>query len=134
MNLSKTRKNLNVFKISLLSALFFIVLGQNISFNQFGKFVGNLELFPSLLAKEDKKAEKAAKKEAKAVEKASKNEAKAAEKASKNESKAAEKAAKEEAKAQKKADKELEKLIKKAEKDRAKETSIRATVTTSMAP
>lgn len=114
----------NLISIKLLTFLIianFFLIGSNVELTRLGNNFIKFDIFPAALAKEDKKAEKAAKKEAKSAEKAAKGGAKSAEKVAKKEAKTLEKVAKKEEKDQKKADKELQKLLKKAEKDRQKE-------------
>ena len=111
MKVNSIKKNLISIKLLtfLIIANFFLI-GSNVELTRLGNNFIKFDIFPAALAKEDKKAEKAAKKEAKSAEKAAKKEAKESEKV-----------AKKEEKDQKKADKELQKLLKKAEKDRQKE-------------
>src|SRR5210317_831689 len=99
----------NLISIKLLTFLIianFFLIGSNVELTRLDNSFIKFDIFPVVLAKEDKKAEKAAKKEAKSAEKVSKKEAQTLEKV-----------AKKEEKDQKKADKELQKLLKKAEKD-----------------
>ncbi len=127
------KKIISIKLVSFLIIANFFLIGSNLELNRLNNSFTKFDIFPSALAKEDKKAEKASKKETKSAEKASKKETKSAEKASKKETKSAEKASKKEPKKldkgakkedkdqQKKVDKELKKLLKKAEKDKQKE-------------
>jgi len=115
-------KNLISLKLLLLLVVTsFFLIGSKIELNQLDIGFVKIDIFPSALAKDDNKAEKAAKKEAKSVEKAAKKEAKSVEKAAKKEAKSVEKVAREDEKEQKKAAKNLQKLLEKSEKDKKKE-------------
>ena len=93
-------KNLISLKLLLLLVVTsFFLIGSKIELNQLDIGFVKIDIFPSALAKDDNKAEKAAKKEAKSVEKV----------------------AREDEKEQKKAEKNLQKLLEKSEKDKKKE-------------
>ena len=93
-------KNLISLKLLLLLVVTsFFLIGSKIELNQLDIGFVKIDIFPSALAKDDNKAEKAAKKEAKSVEKV----------------------AREDEKEQKKAAKNLQKLLEKSEKDKKKE-------------
>jgi len=104
------KKLISIKLLTFLIIANFFLIGSNVELTRLDNSFIKFDIFPVVLAKEDKKAEKAAKKEAKSAEKVSKKEAKTLEKV-----------AKKEEKDQKKADKELQKLLKKAENDRQKE-------------
>ena len=66
--------------VSFLIIANFVLLGSNVELKKLNNSFIKFNIFPAALAKEDKKAEKAAKKEAKTAEKTAKKDAKSSEK------------------------------------------------------